>query len=202
MCTAELAGALPPPERSHRNRSHALHRAQRRHPRHGFSCGPTFFQLRSPAAATPSFCSQRRPVRVVRRSPVNDGTQFDYLLAVPVRPGVAARAGKRLSSARLPRITRLLALALRFERLVDEGSIRTYRELAEVGHVSRPRLSQIMQLPQLAPEIQEQVLFLPPTLEGPDRMFERNVRLVARVIDWEKQKELFRPFQEAGRGSA
>src|SRR3954469_12318049 len=43
-------GSLPPHERSHRNRSHALHRAQRRHPRHGFSCGPTFFQLRSPAA--------------------------------------------------------------------------------------------------------------------------------------------------------
>src|SRR4051794_15897997 len=42
-------GSLPPHERSHRNRSHALHRAQRRHPRHGFSCGPTFFQLRSPA---------------------------------------------------------------------------------------------------------------------------------------------------------
>src|SRR3954453_19814507 len=36
-------GSLPPHERSHRNRSHALHRAQRRHPRHGFSCGPTFF---------------------------------------------------------------------------------------------------------------------------------------------------------------
>src|SRR5947209_5564869 len=44
-------GSLPPHERSHRNRSHALHRAQRRYPRHGFSCGPTFFQLRSPAAA-------------------------------------------------------------------------------------------------------------------------------------------------------
>src|SRR3954470_13018208 len=44
-------GSLPPHERSHRNRSHALHRAQRRHPRHGFSCGSTFFQLRAPAAA-------------------------------------------------------------------------------------------------------------------------------------------------------
>jgi hypothetical protein len=54
-----------------------------------------------------------------------------------------------------------------------------------------------MQLAQLAPEIQEQVLFLPPTLEGHDRMFERQVRLIARVIDWEKQKELFRTFQEA-----
>src|SRR3982751_552746 len=75
--------------------------------------------------------------------------------------------------------------------------ILSYRELAEVGHVSRPRLSQIMQLAQLAPEIQEQVLFLPPTLEGPDRVFERQVRLIARMIDLDKQKELFRTFQDA-----
>src|SRR3954453_7084388 len=128
---------------------------------------------------------------------LRDGSRFDYVLPVPVRPGVPAREGKRLSRARLPRISRLLALALRFERLVDEGVVRNYRELAEVGHVSRPRLSQIMQLTQLAPEIQEQVLFLPPTLEGPDRMFERQVRLIARVVDWEKQKELFRAFQDA-----
>src|SRR3954465_6519312 len=111
--------------------------------------------------------------------------------------GVPARAGKHLSRARLPRISRLLALALRFEGLVDEGVFRNYRELAEVGHVSRPRLSQIMQLVQLAPEIQEQVLFLPPTLEGPDRLFERQLRLIARVMDWEKQKELFHTFQDA-----
>src|SRR4051812_608005 len=128
---------------------------------------------------------------------LRDGIRFDYVLPVPVRPGVPARVGKHLSRARLPRISRLLALALRFEELVDEGVVRTYRELAEVGHVSRPRLSQIMQLAQLAPDIQEQVLFLPPTLEGPDRVFESQLRLIARVIDWEKQKELFRTFQDA-----
>ena len=98
--------------------------------------------------------------------------------------------------ARIPRISRLLALALRFESLINEGVVRNYRELAEVGHVSRPRLSQIMQLAQLAPDIQEQVLFLPPTLEGPDRVFESQLRGIARVIDWDKQKELFRTLQE------
>src|SRR6058998_2347255 len=127
---------------------------------------------------------------------LRDGSRFDYVLPVPVRPGVAARAGKQLSRARLPRISRLLALALRFEGLVDEGVVRNYRELAEVGHVSRPRLSQIMQLAQLAPEIQEQVLFLPPTLEGPDRVFESQLRGIARVLDWDKQKEWFRTLQE------
>src|SRR4051794_31229899 len=141
-----------------------------------------------------SYHSGTRRVSVELR----DGNRFDYMLRVPVRPGVPARAGKHLSRARLPRISRLLALALRFEGLIDEGVVRNYRELAEVGDVSRPRLSQIMQLAQLAPDIQEEVLFLPPTLEGPDRVFERQLRLIARVIDWDKQKELFRAFQDTG----
>src|SRR3954464_2477506 len=127
---------------------------------------------------------------------VREGSRFDYVVPVPVRPGVQGRAGKRLSPARIPRISRLMALALRFETLIANGTVGNYRELAEVGHVSRPRLSQIMQLAQLAPDIQEQLLFLPPTVEGPDRLFERNVRSVARVIDWEKQKELFRSFED------
>src|SRR3954447_1785532 len=62
-------GSLPPHERSHRNRSHALHRAQRRHPRHGFSWADVL-PASLPRRCGPSFCSQRRPVRVVRRSPV------------------------------------------------------------------------------------------------------------------------------------
>ena len=142
---------------------------------------------------TLSYHSGARRVSVELR----DGTRFDYVLPVPVRPGVPARAGKQLSRARLPRISRLLALALRFESLIHEGAVRNYRELAEVGHVSRPRLSQILQLAQLAPDLQEQVLFLPPTLEGPDRVFERQVRFIARVIDWDQQKELFHGFQDA-----
>jgi len=56
-------------------------------------------------------------------------------------------------------------LAIKFQSLVSSGSVRNYRELAEVGHVSRPRLSQIMKLAQLAPEIQEELLFLPPSTD-------------------------------------
>jgi DNA invertase Pin-like site-specific DNA recombinase len=139
-----------------------------------------------------SYHSGTRRVSVELR----DGSPFDYVLPVPVRPGVQGRAGKRTAPARIPRISRLMALALRFEGLLADGTVRSYRELAEVGHVSRPRLSQIMQLAQLAPDIQEQLLFLPPTIEGPDRVFERNVRSLARVLDWEKQKELFRILED------
>jgi hypothetical protein len=89
----------------------------------------------------------------------------------------------------------LLALALKFEGLVAAGVVRNYRELAQAGHVSRARLSQILQLNHLAPEIQEQLLFLPPT-RGSDRLLERHVRSLARVVDWQKQRALFRALQD------
>ena len=137
-----------------------------------------------------SYDSVTRRVSVELR----DGSRFEYLLPLPVRPGVR-QSQQQQQAGRTPHVSRLVALAIKFQNLVSSGTVRNYRELAEVGHVSRPRLSQIMKLAQLAPEIQEKLLFLPPTLEGPDRVFERHLRFLASVVDWEKQKKLFRIFE-------
>jgi hypothetical protein len=89
-----------------------------------------------------------------------------------------------------------MALAVHLDGLVAEGRVRSYRELAEIGQVSRARLSQILQLTHLAPEIQEQLLFLPPTRHGSDRIVESHVRPLARLVDWEAQKQRFRALRE------
>ena len=59
-----------------------------------------------------------------------------------------------------------MARALRFERLVRTGEVRDYADLARLGHVSHARITQIMNLLTLAPDIQEDILFLPRTLQG------------------------------------
>jgi hypothetical protein len=82
-----------------------------------------------------------------------------------------------------------MALAIRMETLVGEKKASDYAALASV---SRPRMSQIMSLTNLAPDIQEALLFLPKTMAGPDRMTERRLRRIAQTIDWSRQKELFR----------
>jgi DNA invertase Pin-like site-specific DNA recombinase len=138
-----------------------------------------------------SYDSVTRRVSVELR----DGSRFEYLLPLPVRPGLRQSEQEQKLGRRTPNVSRLVALAIQFQKLVSSGTVRNYRELAEVGHVSRPRWSQIMKLAQLAPEIQEKLLFLPPTLEGPDRVFERHLRFLGSVVDWEKQKELFRTFE-------
>jgi hypothetical protein len=92
---------------------------------------------------------------------------------------------------RVPRIARLMALAIRFERLLREGVVASYTELAVLGHVSRPRVSQIMNLLQLAPDIQEQILFLPRTVRGRDPLQLRQLQPIAAVLNWRKQRTLF-----------
>jgi hypothetical protein len=49
-----------------------------------------------------------------------------------------------------------------------------------------------MMLANLAPAIQEALLFLPKTLTGPDRITENRLRRIARLVDWEAQQRLFR----------
>ena len=82
----------------------------------------------------------------------------------------------------VPRITRLMALAIKFQEMVDRGEVRDYADLARLGHVSRVRMSQIMNLFHLAPTIQENILF--------DSRFaaccasERSVRKITSLVLW------------------
>lgn len=93
---------------------------------------------------------------------------------------------------RVPRISKLMALAIRFDRLIKDGEIADQAELARLGQVSRARMTQIMNLLQLAPDIQEAILFLPRTVNGRDPIREIMVRPIAAVPDWRKQRRLWR----------
>jgi hypothetical protein len=97
-----------------------------------------------------------------------------------------------VSEGRIPRISRLMALAIRFDRLISHGEIEDQSDLARLGNVSRARVSQIMSLLQLAPEIQEAILFLPRTLRGRDPIRERKVRVIAGELDWRTQRRLWK----------
>jgi hypothetical protein len=96
----------------------------------------------------------------------------------------------------VPRIARLLALAIRMEGLVRERAIRDYAAVASVGWVTRARVSQIMKLLNLAPDIQEQILFLPP-IRG---LNERNLRPISNQIDWDEQRRLFQELTRRSLG--
>jgi hypothetical protein len=97
-----------------------------------------------------------------------------------------------LPPGRVPRVSRLMALALRFEELVRAGQIESYSALASLGHVSRARVSQIANWLSLAPDIQEALLFLPLTQRGRDPIILADLMPIAAAFDWRKQRRLWR----------
>lgn len=101
------------------------------------------------------------------------------------------------SSGRVPRVARLMALAIRMDQLIHDGVVADQAELARLGHVTRARLTQVMNLLCLAPDIQEAILFLPATLRGRDAVTERDLRPIAAVPDWQKQRRMWETLQRA-----
>jgi len=88
----------------------------------------------------------------------------------------------------VPRISRLMALAVRMEGLVREGRAKDFAELARWGGVSRARMTQVLNLRNLAPSIQERLLFLE---EEAGALHERALRRVAQSVDWEEQQRRY-----------
>jgi hypothetical protein len=98
----------------------------------------------------------------------------------------SAQAGK------LPRVTRLMALAIKFQGMVDQGEVRDYADLARLGYVTRARITQLMNLTSLAPDIQEALLLMPATMKGRDPVSERRLRTVTAVPLWGRQRKAWR----------
>jgi hypothetical protein len=68
--------------------------------------------------------------------------------------------GWQVSRPRIPRIARLMALAIKFQDMINRGEVRDYADLARLGYVTRARITQIMNLLLLAPDIQEEIMGL------------------------------------------
>lgn len=91
--------------------------------------------------------------------------------------------------ARPPRVARMLALAHKLDGLVRTGVVKDYVALARLAHLSPARVSQILLLLQLAPSIQEQLLFADSATGH--SMAENDLRKIARRPLWNEQTILF-----------
>jgi hypothetical protein len=85
----------------------------------------------------------------------------------------------------------LLSLAHRCRDLVRDGVIINQSELAHYGQISTTRMSQIMWLDNLAPDIQDAILALPRTVQGRDAILEQDVRPIAKTLDWNQQRQMW-----------
>jgi hypothetical protein len=109
------------------------------------------------------------------------------------RQRVSAPKPKKSSApAKLPHITKLMALAIRLEHLLATGEVKDQAEIARTAGITRARVTQIINLTQLAPDIQEAILNLEPTTDPVPRFREREVRTIAILPYWEKQRVLWK----------
>ena len=97
---------------------------------------------------------------------------------IPPGLGWAAQHG------RIPRIAILVALASRMQSMIESGQVETFQQLAELGRISQPRMTRIMSLLLLAPDIQEELLYLPEVMQGKATIHERLMRPLTTEMDW------------------
>ncbi len=95
------------------------------------------------------------------------------------------------SPGRLPRVTQVLALAIQFQDMIDRGDAHDYADLARLGCITRERMSQIMELVWLAPDIQREILEFPSTATSRFPVSEVAVRRIAGKLRWAEQRDLW-----------
>jgi hypothetical protein len=107
-------------------------------------------------------------------------------LAAPTRRTVVREGPKPpRPTGRIARLSRMLALAHHFQNLLDTGVVRTQMELTKL---TMARITQIMNVLVLAPDIQEGILFMPPVTKGPAPVTERDLRPLLKTLVWSEQR--------------
>lgn len=99
------------------------------------------------------------------------------------------RKPKHAKSTRLPRITRWMALSIKYEHLIQKGLVQTHRELSDLAGADRSHISFIMRLRLLAPDIQEWILNLPEIEKGKDPINWKEARRLSGIVSWEEQRQ-------------
>lgn len=110
---------------------------------------------------------------------------------IRAQPSSTSRPGSR---PRIPRITRLMALAIKFQDMINRGEVRDYADLARLGYVTRARVTQIMNLLMLAPDIQEHLLSSDEAILG---VRERFLRGLCAQIPWTTQRHQWKALLAA-----
>ena len=103
----------------------------------------------------------------------------------------SAQRRTQADTGRVPRVTRLLALAHRIDTKIRAGELRGLADAARATGVTRARMTQIANLLLLAPEIQEAILDLSPVTNGRDPVSERALRRIVAEPNWDRQLELW-----------
>ena len=90
-------------------------------------------------------------------------------------------------------------MAIEWQRQLDAGEVDTQAEIARRESITRARVTQVMAMLRLAPEIQEHILCMSDTVRRP-AISERALRPIAQIEDWDEQKLRFQDLSSRQKG--
>lgn len=102
-----------------------------------------------------------------------------------------ARNRKPPKAPQTPKVVKLLRTAQEWRRQLDAGEVENQAAIARREGITRARVTQVIGLLRLAPEIQEQILNLPKSVERTP-ITERALRPLANIERSDKQITSFK----------
>ena len=99
------------------------------------------------------------------------------------------RLSRPVKPPRVPHITKLMALAIRLDDLLATGQVKDQAEIARTAGITRARVTQILNLTQLAPDIQQAILDLDAMTDSSPKFRESEIRQIAIEHNWIKQRK-------------
>jgi hypothetical protein len=89
------------------------------------------------------------------------------------------------------RVALMLALAHKIQDAIDRGVVRDHVDAAQRLGLTSGRVTQLLDLTLLAPDIQERLLFSE-SIDGVESISERQFRRIIRFSGWGEQREKWR----------
>ena len=129
----------------------------------------------------------------------NSTVEIEFRLHATRRPpgGPGPADAPLPGNGRLPRVTQVVALAIQFQDMIQRGEARDYADLARLGCLTRERMSQIMELVWLAPDIQQEILEFPPSATARFPISEVAVRRIAGLLAWNEQRSAWQTLKNS-----
>lgn len=126
--------------------------------------------------------------------PKNGRVKLDFVMHVAqpsrrllIREGPAPVPAVR--RGRPPRVARMLVQAYLFQRMLENGQARDLADLARTFKLTRARVTQILNYTLLAPDLQKEILAMPPIEPRQEPISEPEMRAVLREVLWSEQRK-------------
>jgi len=98
------------------------------------------------------------------------------------------------------RVAIALALAHKIQAAIDSGAARDRADIARRLGLTRARVTQMLDLTLLAPDIQAAILDLE-SVDGIEPLSERRLRAISHAVTWSRQREPWRRLRPFGPGT-